>query len=196
MTRNECEKWVQQSFSSFFCTNLYDNFSNFLRGSVKTWQNMKKSNLKTLWIFHSFITSLHNINNSIKIDFIFFKGSKKNQEMLVFSSDKSASKYWPRVIYSIALIRLSAWIILITFCLVCFESSAVELNKLIRESRPHFSGLTVEQTRDFLIIYLIFGVLYVLIDRKYPFFIICFSNQLRRKWLWRSLELGIGFYHS
>ena len=103
--------------------------------------------------------------------------------MLVFSSDKSASKYWPRVIYSIALIRLSAWIILITFCLVCFESSAVELNKLIRESRPHFSGLTVEQTRDFLIIYLIFGVLYVLIDRKYPFFIICFSNQKRRKWL-------------
>ena len=86
---------------------------------------------------------------------------------MLFSSDKSASKYWPRVIYSIALIRLSAWIILITFCMVCFESSAVELNKLIRESRPHFSGLTVEQTRDFLIIYLIFGVLYVLIDRKY-----------------------------
>ena len=86
---------------------------------------------------------------------------------MLFSSDKSASKFWPRVIYSIALIRLSAWIILITFCLVCFESSAVELNKLIRESRPHFSGLTVEQTRDFLIIYLIFGVLYVLIDRKY-----------------------------
>ena len=131
---------------------------------------LPKPNLKTLLIFHSFITSLHNINNSIKIDFIFFKGSSslnnKKQEML-FSSDKSASKFWPRVIYSIALIRLSAWIILITFCLVCFESSAVELNKLIRESRPHFSGLTVEQTRDFLIIYLIFGVLYVLIDRKY-----------------------------
>ena len=126
------------------------------------------STSKTQLLKTQSITSLHCINNSIKIDFIFFKGSSNNkkQEML-FSSDKSASKYWPRVIYSIALIRLSAWIILITFCMVCFESSAVELNKLIRESRPHFSGLTVEQTRDFLIIYLIFGVLYVLIDRKY-----------------------------
>ena len=110
--------------------------------------------------------------------------------MLVFSSDKSASKYWPRVIYSIALIRLSAWIILITFCLVCFESSAVELNKLIRESRPHFSGLTVEQTRDFLIIYLIFGVLYVLIDRKYPFFINCFFQSIKEEVAVK--ESGIG----
>merc|ERR1712209_176094 len=81
-----------------------------------------------------------------------------------FSSDKSASKYWPRIVYSIAVVRLFAWSILITFCVVCFESSAVELNKIIRESRPHFSGLTVEQTRDFLIIYLVFGILYVLID--------------------------------
>ena len=65
------------------------------------------------------------------------------------------------------LIRLSAWTILITFCLACFESSAVELNRLIRQTRPHYNGLTIEQTRDFLIIYLIFGVLYVLIDRKF-----------------------------
>ena len=87
--------------------------------------------------------------------------------MTLFASDKSASKNWPRIVYGIALVRLSAWSILVIFCLVCFESSAVELNRLIRESRPHFSGLTVEQTRDFLIIYLVFGILYVLIDRKY-----------------------------
>ena len=43
----------------------------------------------------------------------------------------------------------------------------MELNRLIRQTRPHYNGLTIEQTRDFLIIYLIFGVLYVLIDRKY-----------------------------
>ena len=163
MTRDECEK------------------------SDKTWQTMKKSYQNRTWkpcqsFIHSSLVYTALIIESKLILFL-FKGSKKNQEMLMFSSDKSASKYWPRVIYSIALIRLSAWIILITFCLVCFESSAVELNKLIRESRPHFSGLTVEQTRDFLIIYLIFGVLYVLIDRKYPFFItlkLWYNEQVRQ----------------
>ena len=52
------------------------------------------------------------------------------------------------------------------FCLICFESSVTELNRIIKESRPHFDGLTLDQTRDFLIVYLIFGVLYVLIDGK------------------------------
>ena len=84
----------------------------------------------------------------------------------MFPSEKAASKNWPRIVYGLALSRLSAWIILITFCVVCFESSVVELNRIIRESRPHFEGLTVDQTRDFLIVYLIFGVLYVLIDGK------------------------------
>ena len=98
--------------------------------------------------------------------------------MAFFSSDKSASKYWPRIIYSIAVVRLFAWSILITFCVVCFESSAVELNKIIRESRPHFSGLTVEQTRDFLIIYLVFGILYVLIDGEFIFRIFYFNGKI------------------
>ena len=98
--------------------------------------------------------------------------------MAFFSSDKSASKYWPRIVYSIAVVRLFAWSILITFCVVCFESSAVELNKIIRESRPHFSGLTVEQTRDFLIIYLVFGILYVLIDGEFIFRIFYFNGKI------------------
>ena len=98
--------------------------------------------------------------------------------MAFFSSDKSASKNWPRIVYSIAVVRLFAWSILITFCVVCFESSAVELNKIIRESRPHFSGLTVEQTRDFLIIYLVFGILYVLIDGEFIFRIFYFNGKI------------------
>jgi hypothetical protein len=86
--------------------------------------------------------------------------------MHLFASAKSASQNWPRIVYSLALFRLSAWLLLIIFCVVCFDSSVVELNRLIRESRPHFEGLTVDQTRDFLVVYLIFGVLYVLIDGK------------------------------
>ena len=68
--------------------------------------------------------------------------------------------------YGLAFLRITAWVILIVFCLVCFESSVTELNRIIKESRPHFDGLTLDQTRDFLVVYLIFGVLYVLIDGK------------------------------
>ena len=81
-----------------------------------------------------------------------------------FDTSKSATKNWPRIIYGLALLRITAWMLLITFCLVCFEYSVAELNKIIRQSRPHFEGLTIDQTRDFLIVYLIFGLLYVLID--------------------------------
>ena len=73
----------------------------------------------------------------------------------------------PRIIYGVALLRIAAWFILITFCVVCFEYSVAELNRIIRKSRPHFEGLTIDQTRDFLIVYLIFGVIYILIDGKW-----------------------------
>ncbi len=84
----------------------------------------------------------------------------------LFPNEKSASLNWPRLIYSLATLRLLAWSILIAFCVICFDSSAEQLNKLIRQSRPHFEGLTVEQTREFLVVYLIFGIIYVLIDGK------------------------------
>ena len=86
--------------------------------------------------------------------------------MNLFASSKSAAKNWPRIVYALAILRILAWLILITFCLVCFEYSVKELNRVIRQSRPHFEGLTVEQTRDFLVVYLIFGLIYVLIDGK------------------------------
>lgn len=91
--------------------------------------------------------------------------------MNLFATNKSAAKNWPRIVYALALVRILAWLILITFCLVCFEYSVKELNRIIRQSRPHFEGLTLDQTRDFLVVYLIFGVIYILIDCKlqYPF---------------------------
>ena len=84
--------------------------------------------------------------------------------MKLFATIKSAAKNWPRIIYGLAALRITAWVLLISFCVVCFEYSVAELNKIIRESRPHLESLTIEQTRDFLIVYLIFGLLYILID--------------------------------
>ena len=96
----------------------------------------------------------------------------------------------PRIIYGVALLRIAAWFILITFCVVCFEYSVAELNRIIRKSRPHFEGLTIDQTRDFLIVYLIFGVIYILIDGKW--FYCCNTSipiQGRRNW-------GCRWYHG
>ena len=86
--------------------------------------------------------------------------------MNLFKTNKSAVKYWPRIVYGVALVRITSWVILIGFCVVCFEYSVAELNRIIRKSRPHFEGLTIDQTRDFLIVYLIFGFIYILIDGK------------------------------
>ena len=86
--------------------------------------------------------------------------------MNLFTTNKSAVKYWPRIVYGVALVRITSWVILIGFCIVCFEYSVAELNRIIRKSRPHFEGLTIDQTRDFLIVYLIFGFIYILIDGK------------------------------
>ena len=92
-----------------------------------------------------------------------------HSKMNFFATNRSASIYWPKIVYTLAFLRITAWVILIAFCLICFESSVTELNRIIKESRPHFDGLTLDQTKDFLIVYLIFGVLYVLIDGKYIF---------------------------
>ena len=97
---------------------------------------------------------------------------KSRETMNFFATSKSAARYWPKIIYGVALVRITAWLILITFCVVCFEYSVVELNKIIRKSRPHFEGLTIDQTRDFLIVYLIFGVVYIFIDGK------CFCRRM------------------
>ena len=91
--------------------------------------------------------------------------------MHLFATQNSAAKSWPRIVYGVALIRIAIWTTLISFCLVSFEYSVIELNRLIRHSRPHFEGLTVNQTRDFLVVYLIFGFIYVLIDGNVPFFL-------------------------
>ena len=90
----------------------------------------------------------------------------RKSTMNLFTTSKSAVKYWPRIVYGVALVRITSWFILIGFCLVCFEYSVAELNRIIRKSRPHFEGLTIDQTRDFLIVYLIFGFIYILIDGK------------------------------
>ena len=95
--------------------------------------------------------------------------SPSHSKMNFFATNRSASIHWPKIVYGLAFLRITAWLILIVFCLICFESSVTELNRIIKESRPHFDGLTLDQTRDFLIVYLIFGVLYVLIDGKQTF---------------------------
>ena len=87
--------------------------------------------------------------------------------MNLFDTHKSADKYWPRIIYGLAALRITAWVLLISFCVICFEYSVAELNRLIRESRPHFESLSLDQTRDFLVVYLIFGLLYIFIDGEY-----------------------------